>query len=380
MAPKAKPAGIFLAIVASLIVLVLIGFFWLQSNPVTALKLAFAPSEPYSAISDEPINYSDDKNWVALPSMDSYAKAKPSGVMDIAVVPDVDVFFIHPTTYLSRDSWNAPLEYADANIRIEKRVLKMQASAFNLAGQIYAPRYRQATFGAFFDEDGNGLQALIFAFKDVQDAFDQFINERNDGRPFIIAGHSQGSLHLLSLLKTRIEGTPLAERMIAAYVTGWPVSVEADLGALKGIEACADADDTGCVVSHQTFGPEGDTSGLQRYFKITNGLGGMPRIGTTMLCTNPLNWQINAEAPAELNKGAVSIVDNDAPIGEPIEEFNGAVCGEDGFLYLTKEPGSIWQDYKMFGENYHVYDYHMFYMNIRENAAQRARAWLSKHQ
>ena len=88
------------------------------------------------------------------------------------MVPDVDVFFVHPTTYLSPDTWNAPLDHADANLRIEKRVLKMQASAYNLAGRIYAPRYRQATFGAFFDQEGNGLQALIYAYKDVQDAFD----------------------------------------------------------------------------------------------------------------------------------------------------------------------------------------------------------------
>lgn len=375
MAMRTKPAGIFLAIVATLIVLVLVGFIWIQQDPARALRIAFTPGEPFTAISSDPIDYSRDTSWATLPGTGTFAGAKPSGIVDIAVVPDVDVFFIHPTTYLSRDSWNAPLDHADANLRIEKRVLKTQASTYNLAGNIYAPRYRQATFGAFFDEESNGLQALIYAYNDVQSAFDQFIAERNNDRPFILAGHSQGSLHALALLKQRIAGTQLADQMIAAYIIGWPVSLEADIGALEGIDACTIAADTRCVVSYQTFGPKGDTSGLKVYFETTVGLGGMPRKGTKMLCTNPLTWKIDDAATAANHMGALERVDDDAPLGNPVAGFNGARCGEDGFLYLENEPGEPWQQLKMAGENYHVYDYHMFYMNIRENAALRAAAW-----
>ena len=379
MAVRAKPAGIFLAIVAAVIVLVLAGFIWIQADPTRALRIAFVPNDPFSAISADPIDYSNDNNWAALPGIDTYAGINPAGVVDIAVVPDVDVFFIHPTTYLSRDNWNAPLDHPDANLRIEKRVLKLQASAFNLAGEIYAPRYRQATFGAFFDQEGNGLQALIYAYNDVQNAFDQFIASRNDNRPFILAGHSQGSLHALALLKQRIAGTLLADRMIAAYIIGWPVSVEADLDALEGIGACASAADTGCVASYQTYGPKGDVSGVEVYFENTVGLGGKPRKGTKMLCTNPLTWTEDAAASDATHAGAMEWVEDDDPLDSPIVGFNGARCGEDGFLYLEREPGESWQDLKMAGENYHVYDYHMFYMNIRENAPLRAAAWKAAH-
>lgn len=377
MAARVKPAGIFLAIVASIIVLVLGGFLWIQADPTRALRVAFTPGEPFSALSAEPIDYSDNANWAALPGTNTFADTKPMGIADITVVPDVDVFFIHPTTYLSPKTWNAPLDHDDANLRIEKRVLKMQASAYNLAGNIYAPRYRQATFGAFFDDGTDGFQALVYAYNDVQSAFDAFIGERNNDRPFILAGHSQGSLHALALLKQRIAGTPLAERMIAAYIIGWPVSMEADLGALNGIDACASASDTGCVISYQTFGPKGDTSGLKVYFETTVGLGGMPRKGTKMLCTNPLTWEIDGVASADGHKGALERLGDDDPLGRPIVGFNGARCGDDGFLYLENEPGEAWQSLKMAGENYHVYDYHMFYMNVRENAALRTTAWKS---
>ncbi len=379
MAVRAKPAGIFLAIVATLIILVVAGFLWIQADPARALRIAFTPGEPFTAISADPIDYTDNVNWAVLPGTNTFASAKPAGIADVTVMPEVDVFFIHPTTYLSRESWNAPLDHADANLRIEKRVLKMQASAYNLAGNIYAPRYRQATFGAFFDDAADGLQSLVFAYNDVQMAFDQFIADRNDERPFILAGHSQGSLHALALLKQRIAGTPLADRMIAAYIIGWPVSMEADLGALEDIDACASADDTRCVVSYQTFGPKGDTNGVKVYFETSVGLGGMPRKDTKMLCVNPLNWTIDGNAPAAANAGAMERVGDEDAMGSPVIGFNGARCDDDGFLYLENEPGEPWQHLKMAGENYHVYDYHMFYMNIRENAATRAAAWKAVH-
>lgn len=377
MAGKTKPAAIFLWIVAGLIVITLAIFGWIQSDPTRALRIAFTPSDPFAPISSTPLDYSDDANWAALPSKDSFAKVSPAGEIRTMALPDVDVFFVHPTTYLSRDSWNAPLDAADANLRLEKRVLKMQASAFNLAGNIYAPRYRQATFGAFFDQEGDGLQALIFAYSDVLNAFDQFIADRNQGRPFILAGHSQGSLHLLTLLQQRLAGSELAERMVATYIIGWPVSIEADLGAMPGIEPCQTTNDTQCVVSYQTFGPEGETEGIKTFFETSTSLAGLARAGTQMLCTNPLTWTIDGSAAADANIGAQARVPDDESLGDPIKALNGAACDANGFLILENEPGEAWQEFKMSGENYHVYDYHKFYGNIRTNAVERVAAWKS---
>lgn len=380
MAARAKPASIFLWIVAIAIILVIAGFLWIQADPVRALRIAFTPSEPFSAISDEALDYNNDDNWAALPGSGSYAAAAPAGEVRTAVVPDVDVFFLHPTTYLSRENWNAPLDATDANLRLEKRVLKLQASAFNLAGNIYAPRYRQATFGAFFDQDGDGLQALVYAYNDVLNAFDNFISSRNQDRPFILAGHSQGSLHLLAILQQRIAGTALADRMVATYIVGWPVSIEADLGGMPGIDACQTATQTGCVVSYQTFGPNGDTAGIEGFFQSTTSLSGIARAGTKMLCTNPLTWTIDGAAEADANLGAQIRVPDDSPLREPLVGFDGAACDENGFLFLNSVPGEDWQEFKMSGENFHVYDYHLFYGNIRQNAASRVAAWKAANQ
>jgi len=380
-----SPAAKFLIAVAAIVILVIIAFtvfgMWANSDPKRMLRIAFTPSTPFAeATPDAPWDYSQDESWAALPGKASNATVTPAGVFNPEMVPQVDVFYVHPTTLLDRNHWNAPQDHADANNRVDNRILKIQASAFNLAANVYAPRYRQATFGAFMDESGDGVKAIGLAFMDVLSAFDNFIAERSNGRPFILAGHSQGSLHLLYLLQQRITGTELANRMVAAYIIGWPVSIEADLDAMPDISACNRKHETGCVISFQTFGLGGDPSMILPYMETTIGLSGQPRKGTQMLCTNPQDWIIGSNETRSAHLGAVALPKDDAePLGEPIKHFSGTQCGKDGILYLTDLPGEAWGEYKMHGENFHVYDYHMFYMNIRENAAVRAQAWLAKN-
>jgi len=378
---KMKPAAMFLIIVAAAVVIVLGAGIWLQADTQTALRIAFVPSQSFEEDTLSPMrDYSDDASWAALPGLPSKVSATPEGTVSIAQVPEADLFFIHPTTYLSREHWNAPHDDASANDRLDNGMLPIQASSFNLAAQVYAPRYRQATFGAFLDEEGNGLKALGTAYMDVLVAFDNFISTRNNNRPFILAGHSQGSLHLLYLLQQRITGTPLRKRMIAAYIIGWPVSLEADLAALPDINACENAKDTGCVISYQTFGLGGNPEAILTYMNKTVGLTGAPRAGTTMLCTNPQDWLIASNETRSAHLGAIRLKnEGETILSAPIENFTGTQCGTDGILYITDIPDGDWQQYKMVGENYHVYDYHMFYMNLRKNAVQRATAWFSKN-
>ena len=119
------------------------------------------------------------------------------------------VFYIHPTTYLERDRWNAPL-HADGDTEFRTRLfVQSQASAFNGAGEIWAPRYRQAAFGAFLLKSEDANKALDLAYRDVAAAFDAFLAEAGD-RPIILAGHSQGALHLTRLLREKVAGKPIA--------------------------------------------------------------------------------------------------------------------------------------------------------------------------
>lgn len=219
-----------------------------------------------------------------------------------AAAPEAAVFFIHPTSYLNRARWNGPLDDPEANARADL-FLRAQASAFNEVGMVWAPRYRQATFGAFLTNAADAQKALDLAYGDVTAAFDQFLKEAGD-RPIILAGHSQGAYHLTRLLRDRIAGTPLAKRIVAAYVIGWPVSRTADLPRL-GLPECATASQPGCLLSWQSFGEPADPSMIFDTFDATSGFTGAARKGTAMVCTNPITGTPDAAAPATANLGTL---------------------------------------------------------------------------
>src|SRR5262249_31599025 len=137
---------------------------------------------------------------------------------------------------------------AGTNQRTDQRVIKNQASVFNLCCRVYAPRYRQMTFSGFLQPSADSAAALDLAYSDVKRAFEYFLAHDGKKGPFIIASHSQGSRHAKRLIEEMIDGTPLAKRMVAAYVIGtW---IDADWFAkLKTVKPCETVTDTGCVVT-----------------------------------------------------------------------------------------------------------------------------------
>ena len=152
--------------------------------------------------------------------------------------------------------------------------VRSQASAFNSVGAIWAPKYRQATFGAFLTSEDNARRALDFAYRDVLAAYEEFLREAPADRPIILAAHSQGSLHLMRLLQERMRGAPEARRIVAAYVIGWPVSETADLPALP-FPACERPDQARCLLSWQSFSEPADPSQVTDVYDATTGPGGV---------------------------------------------------------------------------------------------------------
>src|SRR4051794_10174101 len=146
-------------------------------------------------------DYSQASSWVARPGMtNDPALWLPDGVA--SSTGGAAVFYIHPTTYLRNDRWNAPLQAGGDTAFRTRLFVQSQASVFSGAGRIWAPHYRQAAFGAFLLDSADARSALDFAYRDVSAAFDQFLKE-SGGRPIILAGHSQGALHLMRLLRER---------------------------------------------------------------------------------------------------------------------------------------------------------------------------------
>jgi hypothetical protein len=282
------------------------------------------------------------------------------------------VFYIHPTTYLQKDRWNAPLGDPESQNRAALFV-RSQASVFNGVGQVYAPKYRQAAFGAFLLRNEDAQQALDLAYSDVARAFDRFLAQVPSG-PIILAGHSQGALHLTRLLRDKVAGKPVASRVVAAYVGGWPVSVAADLPAM-GLAACERPDQARCVLSWQSYAEPANTQLVTDVYDGSTGFTGQPRRREDMLCVNPLTGARNGAAPASANLG--TLVPNAALTDGTLQAGAvGARCDK-GFLLLDGDIPAM-GPYVLPGNNYHVYDYALFWANLRQDAQRRLAAWQAR--
>jgi len=395
----------FLYIIAAIILLIVAAGVVYQLFPGWIARTAFVPStefKPQAAVA--PNAYDDPKMWFARPGMAKDPSAwrpaadgsetpgtenAPTGDQLIppanAATPatpkgDAAVFFVHPTSYYSRSSWNAPLEDRDSDHRANLFVQGM-ASAFADAGEIWAPRYRQATLGAFLAEDRvTAGKAIDSAYRDVEEAFDAFLAAQPKNKPIILSGHSQGALHLTTLLKTRIAGTPLAKRIVAAYVIGWPISLDTDIAGL-GLPACQTPEQKGCILGWASFADPADPIMVTDAYDGTIGFDGRPRAGTRMLCTNPLTGIPDTEAAPAANIGTLKPTEG-FKSGSLIAGKIGAKCdGTRGFLMIGDAEiakNYVVAGYVLPGNNYHVYDITLFWANVRADALRRLATYEGK--
>ncbi len=320
-------------------------------------------------------DYSRLENWIAHPGRpDNPSRWRPSGVFDVAIAGSADTFYIHPTTYLETDRWNAPLDDRASRDRAALFV-QSQASAFANAGDVWAPRYRQAAYGAFLLDSADATQALDLAYRDVLAAFDRFIAEVPDNRPIILAGHSQGALHLARLLRERVAGKPLRERVIAAYVVGWPLSITADVPAL-GLPPCRAADQIGCMLAWLSFAEPANPDLVINSYEGSAGLTGARREREDILCVNPLTGTQGGTAPPAANSGTL-VPSADLRSATLVEGRVGARCDK-GLLILEGAIPPL-RPYVLPGNNFHVYDYALFWGAVRGDALRRAHArWLAR--
>ncbi len=323
-------------------------------------------------------DYATADAWAVRPEKPEAAAFLPDGISEPPGERAVDVFFVHPTGYLHNGDWNSPLNPNSRTEENTKWMMANQASAFNECCNIYAPRYREASIFRYLDARPDVAEkAMDFAYADVVRAFEHFLEHDNKGRPFIIASHSQGTSHALRLVQERVDGTPLARRLVAAYLIGSRVR-NADVAALKSVQVCDSDTQTGCLVHWATWGEGGKSP--------DNAEG-------RLVCVNPLTWKRDGgRAEAILHKGGVPITgkfsvklwgDDSpqgvifAPLKAPVAQHTWAEC-RDGVLRVADQAGGPFDGVDMGGKNYHGLDYPLFHMDIRANVRARVAAYLQK--
>jgi hypothetical protein len=262
---------------------------------------------------------------------------------------------------------NADIDDSYINARTDYSSILYQASVFNQACRVFAPRYRQAHFRNFFSKDKEKAgKAFDLAYNDIRTSFIFYLQHWNNGKPIIIASHSQGSMMAERLLKEFFDGENFSKdslpgfekekysvknKLVVAYLAGWPIPKD----YFTFLKMCADSLQTGCLCSWRTF----HKGYIPRYFKNENG---------NSYATNPLTWTITEEyAPKKLNKGSVLTKFN-----KVYKQVSDAQL-HNGFLWIKKPkfPGSS----LYFTRNYHPGDINLFYLNIRENVRQRINAY-----
>ncbi|MFK7932794.1 MAG: DUF3089 domain-containing protein [Saprospiraceae bacterium] len=318
-------------------------------QPIGSYQNQQRPSNP---------DYSNPDHWAALPTKNDAADLTPANLADQQDEAEIDVFFMYPTIYTGGEKyqtgWNAPIDNPEFNADVDDGTIQFQASSFNGAGKIYAPRYRQAHINAYFNKDTVSAKAAFdLAYQDLKMAFQYYLDNYNNGRPIIIAAHSQGTIHGKTLVKEFFDGTPLQKQLVAAYLVGIPV----DKDHFEHINPCQYSTETGCFLTWQTWkrGTFPDDHDPQNNVAVTN----------------PLSWTIDESyAPASMNKGGVLYnFEKIHPALTDAEIQNGVLWAQKpqffGSIFFTRD-------------NYHIGDYNLYYLNIRENAEARAAAFIEK--
>jgi Protein of unknown function (DUF3089) len=338
----------------------------------------YASDPPFDPSKTPPApDYARSDSWAALPGKQDPSDVAPPGetIADPNTAP-VDVFFIYPTSFFSLTEWNAAIDDAATNKRTDNGSLRNQASVFNGCCAVYAPRYRQMSLRGFIHHTPAADQAMDVAYSDVKRAFEFYLAHYNHGRPFIIAGHSQGARHARTLLADMIDGTPLQKQLVAAYVVGnW---IDDDwFKARKTLKPCERANDTGCVLTWSSVLEGSDAAKLRWDFVHRSG-DSVDVADHRYVCTNPLTWT-TAEtlAPKTDDLGGWVYGRGREPL-PVVPDLVSARC-DDGALFISNPPGLAWHIAALPGGNYHDYDYQLTYLNIRRNAEVRVQAYLAAH-
>ena len=318
--------------------------------------LSYKSLYAFKSKNSEP-DYSSLNYWAAHPLKWDPSDSIPKPLRKNNRDSLVDVFFLHPTIYTSQlkdSNLNADIDDAYLNAKTDYSSILYQASVFNQHARIYAPRFREAHISAYFSNDTLAASgAFDLAYQDVKAAFEYYLKNYNNGRPIIIASHSQGTTHALRLLKDYFENKPLQKQLVAAYLVG--MRIPADF--FSSLKMCEDPIQTGCFCGWRTF-----RKGFKPPYVIAE--------NDFSLVTNPITWKTDtAYASRKMNKGSILFKYNKVYK----KTTDAQIC--EGVIWV-KRPKFPWS-FLYSTKNYHVGDINLYYLNIRENVGQRIKNFLN---
>ncbi len=295
------------------------------------------------------LDYSKSSNWV-------HTESNPT--------KDVDVFYVYPTVYMGP---NMIADVTDPAVRSQAQLIySSQATAYETVGNMYAPYYRQASLEVV-KKTAAEREAIFHQepLTDLTASFEYFINNYNNGRPFILAAQSQGSSLLMYLLKEYVVKHPdIHNRMVAAYLIGCDITKDY-LDQNPEIKFADTSYDTKVIISYNTEAVNIDGANPV----MADGIG---------IAINPLSWtRSTALADSSLNLGTYISTDNGYVRSSG---FADAQINSRGTISCsTVNPDNYYTAGGPFPKGvFHVYDYQFYYFNLRANAQERVNAYFGR--
>ena len=293
------------------------------------------------------------------------------------VTKEFDTFYIPATEYINSSydegaSDFATLDNAEMLEGIQGEYLT-QASVYEESTNVFVPYYRQAGLKLEVDawkNTGDMRTALTGTpYSDVTAALDYYFQHYNNDRPFIIAGHSQGSaMTSLVLQKYFKEHPDYYKRMVAAYVIGYAVTTD-DLKTFPHLKFATGESDTGVIISWNTEGKKSVEENAPNLVLLPNAIS-----------INPLNWKLDetyASASENLGSLIVDAKNLTAKIGDI--GADAQVVTSRGVIVTNGEADHSQMPAFMkdiFGPaSFHNEDYTFYYNNIKDNVAKRIAAY-----
>ncbi|WP_034467473.1 DUF3089 domain-containing protein [Butyrivibrio proteoclasticus] len=322
------------------------------SSPFS-IKVQAAKVLPFSSALD----YSKADNWL-------YDGAYPENEVDVFIVaPSVDT--------LSEGNSAITPEYK----KRFRYAMNQQQAIYANSCRIYAPYYRQASLNVYSMPEGAEKDlAFANAYKDVSAAFKYYLENKNNGRPLILAGFSQGADMCYRLLEEYYGGdgkraTDLRDSLVAVYAIGWPMTQDM-VDKYPQIVPAKGETDTGVVISYEC-----ETG------KVTESIS-IPA-GTKTLSINPLNWRTDSvKADKSLNKGTVTQDSKTGAITSvEVGKYGAYIDPVKGSLIVTDiDPELYPAVLDIFPEgSLHLYDNFLFFVNLQENVQKRTESFLQKN-
>ncbi len=372
--------------------LLVLGALAYRYGPGLFMARMFEPKMSFIETTPPPQpDYNDLANWSAWPGRADTADQLPQGVTAPAEADrKAAVFYIHPTVFNGNEAWNADVSDDLVNLLVDYLPVLGQATVFNKCCQIYAPRYRQATLWTYIGAEEQSGLALNLAYQDVEAAFDHFLATVSPDMPIILASHSQGSTHLYRLLAQRVWNTALMDRLVVAYVVGVYTPTSHINMILPDMPICERADDTGCMVTWDTYRPDGDP--MVNPNPMTHWVPDGSADGTyisppleSRMCQNPLDWNEPKGGAVPIWAGGLGATfvggeadTTDLPRLGSIDETQVTGACRNGGLVLNDPYPTFLNDHPVFGPggSLHLMDYSVVYMDLFHNAARRVDAYL----